>query len=300
MNNRPDCIPCCLRRVLHTADVVSDDEWLHRKILGEVMQDLCRVDELMTPAEMIFSISRKASKTLGVTDPFAAEKKRWSDEVNGNLDVIRAKVDESPDPFRKALELSLAANLIACETRDGLVRAGHGSASGFNLVSLLAEVDALPFADENVEDFRESVAQADRILFVHDAAGELFFDRLLIETLQKPADSVASVVRESPILGCATREDAKAFGIDEVARVIDPGIACLGVPLSACSKGFREDYAAASLVIAKGQAAYETLEGDSVELDGSAKETYFLLRVRCDVMARQLGVAVGDCVLEPN
>ena len=49
---------------------------------------------------------------------------------------------------------------------------------------------------------------------------------------------------------------------DEVAEVIDLGIDCLGVPLNASSKTFRERYDAADVIVAKGQAAYQTLEGD--------------------------------------
>ncbi len=291
MNNGPECIPCCLRRVLRTADLVTSDEWLHRKILGEVMQDLARVDELTTPAEVVHGAARRTAKTLGVGDPYADEKRRWVDEIIGNADLVRGVIDESADPFVTALKFSLAANLIDCEFRDEIVR-------GFSLKTLLSEVEDLPFVADGIEDFRASVAQAPTVLFVHDTAGELFFDRLLIEKLDKPRDRVVSVVRESPILGDATREDAEAVGLDEVARIVDPGISCLGLPLTACSESFRQEYRGANLVVAKGQAAYQTLEGSNGQIEAEPKELYFLLRVKCPVMSRQLGVAVGDCVLE--
>jgi uncharacterized protein with ATP-grasp and redox domains len=293
MNNRPECIACCLRRVLHTAELVTTDEWLHRKLLGEVMQDLSRVDELATPAEVIFSAARRASKTLGVLDPYGEEKRRWIEQATSNADLIRGAVDASADPFAAAVKLSVAANLLDCELREERVR-------GFSLVSLVEEIDGLPFASDNLEELRQAVARASSILFIHDTAGELFFDRLLIEKMQKHQQAVTSVVREAPILGDATREDAIAVGLDQVARIIDPGIDCLGVPLSAASQSFREEYAAADLVVAKGQAAYETLEGKDSQLGGEPKEIFFLLRVKCPVMARQLGVEIGDCIVEQN
>ena len=94
MNNRPECIPCCLRRLLHTADRKTADDWLHRKILAEVMQDLTRVDEMATPAELMHGVARRTGKALGVSDPYAEEKKRWIDETTSNAAWIRSVVDE--------------------------------------------------------------------------------------------------------------------------------------------------------------------------------------------------------------
>ena len=44
MRNRPECLPCCLRRVQFAADLLSDDEWRHRKILADAMHELARAD----------------------------------------------------------------------------------------------------------------------------------------------------------------------------------------------------------------------------------------------------------------
>ena len=52
------------------------------------------------------------------------------------------------------------------------------------------------------------------------------------------------------------------------------------------------------MVVAKGQAALETLEGKDSEIDGAEKEIFFLFRVKCPVLARHVGASVGDCVLE--
>ena len=293
MNNRPECLPCCLRRVLHTADRTTTDEWLHRKILADVMADLGRVDDKTTPAEVIHELAKRTARTLGVADPYAEEKRRWIEETTGNSDWIRGIVDGSPDPFDAALRLSIAANLLDCELRHDVVK-------GFSMRGLVEGFASLPFASEKVEDFRAAVAAAGRVLFVHDAAGELFFDRLLIEKMSKPPGSVYSAVRAAPILADATREDALLVGLDTVATIVDPGIDCLGVPLNACSQEFRDLYRSADIIVAKGQACYETLEGKDAEIDGVEKPIYFLLRVKCPVMARHLGAGVGDCVLEAS
>ena len=293
MNNRPECLPCCLRRVLHTADRTTTDEWLHRKILADVMADLGRVDDKTTPAEVIHELAKRTARTLGVADPYAEEKRRWIEETTGNSDWIRGIVDGSPDPFDAALRLSIASNILDCELRQDVVK-------GFSMRGLVEGFASLPFASENVEDFRAAVEAAEKVLFVHDAAGELYFDRILIEKMSKPRGAVYSAVRAAPILADATREDALLVGLDTVATIVDPGIDCLGVPLNACSQEFRDLYRSADIIVAKGQACYETLEGKDAEIDGVEKPIYFLLRVKCPVMARHLGAGVGDCVLEAS
>lgn len=291
MNNDPECIPCCLRRVLHMSDRKTSDEWLHRKILAEGMQDLARVDEVATPAELVHGVARRTAKTLGVGDPYADEKARWIEETTANADLIRSVVQESADPFLAALRLSLAANVLDCELRQDFMKRS-------SLKSLIRGFEKIPFALDNVEDFRVATQQAQRVLFIHDSAGELFFDRLLIELMEKPREAVFSTVREVPILADATAEDARGVGLDEVAEIIDIGIDCLGVPMNACSQGFREHYGAADLVVVKGQAAYQTLEGDDLRREGVEKQIFFLLRVKCMVMARHFGASLGDAVLE--
>lgn len=273
------------------ADRSTTDEWLHRRILADVMPDLARVDGKSTPAEVIHEVARKAAKTLGLADPYAEEKTRWIEETAGNADWIRSVIDGAPDPFGAAVRLSIASNLLDCELRQEF-------APGFSLRALVENHAGVPLVNGEVEDLRQAVEEAESVLFVHDSAGELLFDRILIEKMGKPPGQVWSVVRSAPALADATREDAEAVGLDRVAQVIDPGIDCLGIPLNACSEEFRDRYRAAGLIVAKGQACYQTLEGKDGEIDGVRKTIYFLLRVKCPVMARHLGASVGDSVLE--
>src|SRR5690606_39674032 len=97
MKNGPECIPCCLRRILQVSRLVTADEWLHRKILDEAMPELARVDELSSPAEVVHAAFKRAAKTLGDPDPFAPEKRRWVEETVGNIELFRESIQASPD-----------------------------------------------------------------------------------------------------------------------------------------------------------------------------------------------------------
>jgi len=290
MNYRPHCIPCLLRRTLHTAELATSDEWLHRKILGEIMSELVRADDEATPAEMVHRVFRKTAHTLGLADPYATEKRGWREEVLGNQEWIRKQVNRTGDPFLTALKLSIAANQLDNELRPILTLKG-----------LVEGLEKYPFRGDPLEGFRESIAGAKKILYIHDTAGELFFDRLLIEKMEREPSLFTSVVRKVPILTDAAREDALAFGLDEVVgEIIDPGVDCQGVPLLDGSEEFRKSFDGADLILVKGQAAYETLEGHLSEEGCAEKDIFFLLAVKCPVMASFLGVSLGDLVLERN
>ncbi|SHN92795.1 Uncharacterized protein MJ0202 [Bathymodiolus heckerae thiotrophic gill symbiont] len=109
---------------------------------------------------------------------------------------------------------------------------------------------------------RNALAQSVAVLYLADNAGETVFDRVLIETLDLP---VSYVVKSGPIINDATREDAVAAGIEPVANIIDNGSSALGALLDQCSELFRKRFAQAGLIIAKGQANYESLSDSSLQ-----------------------------------
>ena len=274
------------------AHLVTPDDWLHRKILGEVMMDLAHLDDKSSPAEVMQEVFKRTSKTLGNPDPFLQEKKRWKEEILGNSEAIRKQLKQAPDTFLHTLNAAIAANTIDDELHED-----------FNLRGLLESIDSLTLDSDIVEEFKESVAGAKSVLFVHDSAGELFFDLLLIEELKSIAGAncqFRSVVRTTHMLGDATAEDAVEVGIDKIAEIVDPGLDCLGLPISECAAEFREVFKESDLIIAKGQATYQTLEGEGRTPDGHEKEIWFLFRVKCPVMAKQLAAQIGDLLLERN
>lgn len=108
------------------------------------------------------------------------------------------------------------------------------------------------------------------ITYVLDNAGEILFDKVLIEQLVAMGKRVTIVVRSSPFLNDATMEDVKGAGLD---RIVDKVIRYNGI-------GFRK---VRGLTISKGQAAFVTMAGRQ-------RPGIFLLKVKCPVIASSLGV----------
>jgi hypothetical protein len=114
------------------------------------------------------------------------------------------------------------------------------------------------------------------------------FDRILIETMAKP---LTYVVRERPIINDATIEDAINSGIDELADIVSSGWDGPGVSLKDGSSEFLRRYNRADLIISKGQGNYETLSGEQ-------RPIFYLLKAKCPIIARDVGVHKGDTVIK--
>jgi uncharacterized protein with ATP-grasp and redox domains len=76
-----------------------------------------------------------------------------------------------------------------------------------------------------------------------------------------------------------------------VAEIVSTGSDAPGTILDHCSDEFRELYEKAELIIAKGQANYETLSE-------KGPRVFLLLQTKCHVIARDVGVPVGSIVLK--
>ena len=129
------------------------------------------------------------------------------------------------------------------------------------------------------------------ILFLADNAGELVFDRLLLELL--PREKITVVVKGGPAINDALRADAQVAGLEGLVALTDTGCDGAGIVLEACSPEFQRRFARADLIIAKGQANFESL-------DGCQKDIFFLFKVKCPVVARHIGYPVGNLVLHHN
>jgi hypothetical protein len=128
-------------------------------------------------------------------------------------------------------------------------------------------------------------------MYLADNAGEVVFDRLLIEELVKElGKQVNYVVRDKPVINDALIEDALFFGINRTAKVISSGSDAPGTLLKYCSPEFIRLYQKAELIISKGQGNYEALSGED-------RPIFFLFKAKCPVIAEDVGCNVGDMIL---
>ena len=275
-----DCIPCAVRQVLDAVRMITDDEAVHEKVLRQSLGMWQTMDLRQSPPAMAQKIHRFLREVTGVADPYYEVKQRYNRLALEMVPELRKTLAQSAAPFETAVRLAIAGNIIDFGVNSNIEESHVGETVRQSLTD--------PLDTQAVRQLQEAVAQARDILYLGDNAGEIVFDRLLIE--QMPREKVTFVVRGEPILNDVLVEDAEMVGLTGMVEVIDNGSDAPGTILDHCSDEFRRRFDEADLVIAKGQGNFESL-------NDAPRSIYFLLRPKCAVLARHLGCEIGRLVV---
>lgn len=279
MKTALDCVPCFARQALEAARMVSRDPKVHEEVLREVLRWTSEMDMDQSPPAMGQRIYRHVRETTGVRDPYRTAKDCQNQLALKVVEELRADIQAASDPLDVAVRLAVAGNVIDLGVTGSLTRS--------QIRQSLSRALEASFAGD-LEAFRAGISREKRILYLADNAGEIVFDRLLVEQLSSAHVTVA--VRGAPVINDATIVDACAAGLDEIAEVIDNGSDAPGTILKDCSADFRRRFAEADLIIAKGQGNFETLSD-------ARRPVFFLFKVKCAVVADHTGLPVGTHVL---
>ncbi len=278
-----ECVPCFMDQALRAARMATPDPALHEAVLRDVASRVASLDLSRTPPEMGRVIHAIVRRVTGNDDPYAAIKRSFTDAALEILPELQGLVDESRDRFETAVRVAIAGNIIDLGS--------HPDLRVDDLRSSLEDALRAPLDPVGLERLRELCGSGDDVLYIGDNAGETVFDRVLLAEI--PADRLTYAVRGRPVINDATRADAVAAGIDAVAEIMDSGGDAPGTLIGQAGEEFLERFHQADCVIAKGQGNYETLSG-------AGREVVFLLRVKCPVIARDVGATVGDCLVRPS
>ena len=276
MKIHPECYPCLIRQAYSTLKLVTQDESLQEEILKEVMTRLAGYEGVDPPPKVSRLVYGTISKRTGVDDPYREKKKECNQMALELYPHLKEMVNRSPDPLFTAIRVAIVGNII-----------DFGVGRSFELESLEA-IEKLDLVINHYAIFKEEFQRARTILYIGDNAGEVVFDRVLVEEFQDK--EVYFAVRSGPIINDVTLEDAIEAGIDRVATVIESGSWAPGTLLDEVSSSFMELFMEADMVISKGQGNFETL-------DEAPRDVFFLLRAKCDVVAQLLNVRIGDTLL---
>jgi uncharacterized protein with ATP-grasp and redox domains len=280
MRSSLECVPCFIRQALEASRFITDDPAIHEQVVREVLRFVSNMDLNQSPPQMGQWIHRRLRELTASEDPYRALKDRFNRMALGMLSDLREKVKTALDPLSLSVKLAIAGNVIDNGVNSGLTETeAHQAIEQVLDESLVGDIHA----------FRQAIVEATQILYLADNAGEIVFDRLLIEQL--PLESITFAVRGSPVINDATRIDAKIAGLDKLVEVIDNGSDAPGTILPDCSCSFQKRFDQADLIIAKGQGNYETLSD-------VAKDIFYLFNVKCPVIARDAGLKVGSLALQ--
>ena len=190
---------------------------------------------------------------------------------------LKQIINESDNRLLTAVRIAIAGNII-----------DFGVNETFNLIDDVEKILTQEFAVSDFDAFKDSVHKAKTILYIGDNAGESVFDKLLIEEMDK---KTYYAVREIPIINDSTYEDAVNSGLEDVTTIFSSGVKAPGTILNQCNDEFLDLFKSADLVISKGQGNYE---GSS----DVKRPLFFLLKAKCEVIAKDIGVKKNDIILK--
>jgi len=278
-----DCIPCFIRQALESVRLITDDETTQEQVLREVLRLVSEMDLYQSPPAMAQKIHRVIRQITGVDDPYKERKKRFNEFALKLYPKLQKWIAEAEKPFETAVRLAIAGNIIDLGVKCSLKVS--------DVEKTISNALVTPFDTTGLDDFKNAATEAKDVLYLGDNAGEIVFDRFLIEQISP--EKITFAVKGKPVINDATTEDARAAGLTDMVRVIDNGDDAPGTILENCSQQFRQRFNQADLVIAKGQGNYETLS----DID---KNIFFLLKVKCPVIANHIDCEIGTVILQRN
>ena len=279
MKTHFDCIPCMLNGLISLFKKGLIEEKYQETVIKEVLTYYANIDYSESPLLTNRNLHRVIRKIANNPDPYKKLKDNMNKEAVKYCEKYKDLVLESDNPFDKALRLAVAGNIIDFGP-------GHSIEIEKTIEKILNEDFAV---DDSLELFND-IKKAQNILYLGDNTGEIVFDKFFLEVIGR--NDITFVVRNSPILNDATMEDVKLFGIDKLVKVITNGDDAPGTLLEFTSPEFKELFDKADLIISKGQGNFEGLS------EVKNKNIYFLLMIKCHIVAEDLGLKKGDYIVK--
>lgn len=258
--------------------MATDNAEEHDSIMSDAVQVLCKYKSYRNPPEIVREIHRLVCKRTGVRDPYGQIKQRDLQTALGIYPKLKSFVESRPDRLYWALKAAATGN-----TFDSAVNVYY------DIEKNIDHEMQKPFAYCDIDIFEQRLKTAGSILIIGDNAGETVFDLVLLEQLSD--FDLTYAARSAPIINDATKKEAQASGLGQIARIISTGCDMPGVLPGECSGAFLDAFTNADIVISKGMGNYETL------LD-CGRDIYFLLKAKCPPVSGLLGAEINEYVFK--
>jgi damage-control phosphatase, subfamily I len=285
-----DCIPCFFKQGLASARILGTDEKTQKVIVDRIAKAVPSFPLLSTPPEMGKIIYDIIKDVIKKDDPFRGLKQKSNTLAMDVSENLKQKIQDSRDRLLTGMNLSIAGNIIDYGANHSLHLEKEIAAITVKRIKTSRNCVNFQYAK-----FKKRLKKAELILFIGDNAGEIAFDKLFVEEIKRlyPEKRLVYAVREEPVINDATIEDARFVGMDNITEVISSGSVIPGTSLKGCNKKFISLFKGADIIISKGQGNFETLSDEPTPI-------FFLLTVKCSVVAKMLNAEIGDIVLKEN
>jgi uncharacterized protein with ATP-grasp and redox domains len=262
--------------------MATKNEEIQRKVLNSVLSILSNISIYASPPEIAHLVHLRVKSITGNFDPYREIKKKQNEMALQYESILSSQIAEMSDSLKAAMMFSAAGNAIDLAP-DHQIK---------DLYKRYMEIISRGFSWDDYELFCKKVAQSKSLLYLGDNAGEIVWDKILIEELLDNFDlEITYAVRGLPILNDVTLEDAKYIKMTELVTVVSNGSEAPGTLLNRCSEEFLKVYQKSDLILSKGQGNYESLSRED-------RSIFFLFNVKCPVIAEDVHCRIGDIILK--
>ena len=281
MRIQPACVACIFDDLEGVVRLLVNETETAHQVMEESLRFVARDYALgKVPSTYITGVHRIFKRITGMAMPFATLRRK-ANEVGLRITKRLVPPEDPEERFRYLVGWAIAGNHLDFRT----VGTGYELTIEQMHAMLEQQVQQGLQVDET-SAILEVARGAGRILYILDNVGEIAFDKLLIQELQRYAH-VVSTVRGGPITSDAVMEDAVQVGLDQVVPLVLAGPDTLGISLDEMSDELREEMRCADLIITKGQANYYVMD----EYRHQAQQRIAcLFSTKCDPVARNFGL----------
>lgn len=261
------CIQCYLRR---NADLVRPlgDEEKTTAFLKKIMQMYIDAPADVPSPWFGPKVADLLHEMYGLEiDRFRQEKLDSNRFVLERMDDIRQRVNGAENPVLAGLQYAILGNYLDFSALQGNV-------SYDRLDEMLDGAKNIDVAGPVFDRFTADLERGKKLLYLTDNAGEIGFDRVFAETIQRvyPHLEITFCVRGAVTQNDATREDAAAVGLP--FPVIDNGNRVAGTQIELLSDEAKRALEEADVILAKGMGNTETMLGCGYNV-------YYAFLVKC-------------------
>jgi len=279
----PKCPICLLNRAYMECKMVTDDYNIIRKAIGEALKILTEgFLKNDINSHVATRMHRKVYEVLGVEDPYKKLKEKATEVAMNFLPTIENIIERYDDKFKASAIASIIANTFDYGVLDHKV-------ADDNFLEFFKSQFNRKLAIDDLDEIKELCKGT--VVYLTDNCGEIVIDTLFMKEIKKICDRLTVVVRGKPILSDATYEDAIKAGVDKIAdEILTNGLGAIGIIEEELPSETLERLENATIIIAKGMANYESLS------ESKFKPVAYLLTAKCEPVAMDIGVNVGDMV----
>ena len=273
------CVECIINQSRRVADAIHADSTLSDALTDKVTTMSASFNFNDTPPEAATDVYEAMALLAKKADLYDEVKAHSTEKAKTFMPSRRKRIDSSKRPLLTAIKVAVAGNVIDLAAEVS-----------FDLAEELAKIFETEFSHNDFAALESALTKAKTLLYIGDNVGEHLFDYLTIETLKRlyPNLHISYMVRGNPIINDVTLKEAQEAGFSEICNIVDSGVNTPGFVYERANEASQVLFDSADLVITKGMGNYECLS------PSPRKNLAYLLKVKCNVVARSLGRDVGD------